>query len=227
MLVCSRNESDTRRPSNSLMMSRFCSTRDRVRTGPYGRCRSVCVVYHDELRERRLARRGGAEEARAARRPPPAPASAAAATACAAGGGRKSSRSQQRMPSTLPSAWGNRFAKNAARSPVVAVAVVPVDVGVEILDEDLAPELLAEERDVGPDDGAKVEQHGIGAAGERRQELPERLGGILRARTARARRSATAGRFRVAGACRPAGRATLPRRFPVDSRSPPGSTRVR
>jgi hypothetical protein len=53
---------------------------------------------------------------------------------------------------------------------------VPIDVGENILDEDLAPELLAEKADVAADDRTEVEQHGRFLRRQRRQEFLEGLG---------------------------------------------------
>ncbi len=55
---------------------------------------------------------------------------------------------------------------------------VPIDVLEEILDDDLAAELLAEERDIGADDRAKIEQQRLRSRVETREKLGERLGGM-------------------------------------------------
>jgi hypothetical protein len=55
-------------------------------------------------------------------------------------------------------------------------ADVAVQIGEQILDEDLAAELLAEEADVGADDGPQVEEHRRLAPREAGQALAERLG---------------------------------------------------
>ena len=72
---------------------------------------------------------------------------------------------------------------------------VPIDVREQILDEHLAAELLAEERDVGADDRAEVEQHRrLGLAGRQRgEELRERLGRDDRLSATRGRRDRAAG----------------------------------
>src|SRR5438874_1435666 len=56
-----------------------------------------------------------------------------------------------------------------------ALARVPVEVGENVLDEDLAAQLLAEEADVAADDRAEIEEDRRFARGQRRQELAERL----------------------------------------------------
>jgi hypothetical protein len=53
---------------------------------------------------------------------------------------------------------------------------VPVDVREEVLDEDLAAELLAEEADVAANDRAQIEHHGRGVRRESCQKLAECLG---------------------------------------------------
>ena len=76
---------------------------------------------------------------------------------------------------------------------------VPVEVGEQILDEQLAAEPLAEERDVGADDRAEIDEHRrLRLAGERREELREGLGRDDRLVAARDGR--VAGRVGLAGA---------------------------
>ena len=100
-------------------------------------------------------------------------------------------RSQHRMPSTDADSCGKRCRSDSVKRSVRAGADVAIEIGEQILDEDLAAELLAEEADVGADDGPQIEEHGRLAAREARQELAERLGrkqrlGIRRRLTATA-----------------------------------------
>ena len=57
------------------------------------------------------------------------------------------------------------------------VADVPIEVGEDVLDENLAAELLAEEADVAADDRTEIEQDGQLARRQRCQELAEGFGG--------------------------------------------------
>ena len=57
------------------------------------------------------------------------------------------------------------------------IELVTIDVGVEILDEQLAPETLAEEFDVASDHGAEVEEYRRRVRRESGQELGEGFGG--------------------------------------------------
>src|SRR4051794_19719375 len=50
------------------------------------------------------------------------------------------------------------------------LANMPIEIGKNILDENLAPELLAEKTDVAADDRAQIEQHRRSIRGERGQE---------------------------------------------------------
>jgi hypothetical protein len=54
---------------------------------------------------------------------------------------------------------------------------VAIDVGEDVLDENLAAELLAEKADVAANDRSEVEQRRRFARGQRREKLPQRLGG--------------------------------------------------
>src|SRR5207342_2029228 len=53
----------------------------------------------------------------------------------------------------------------------LVLADMPVEVGVDVLDENLAPQLLAEEADVPADDRTEVEQNGRFALREGGQKL--------------------------------------------------------
>jgi hypothetical protein len=53
---------------------------------------------------------------------------------------------------------------------------VAIHIGEDVLDEDLAPELLAEKADIAPDHGTEVEQHRRRARRQQRQELAQRFG---------------------------------------------------
>ena len=86
------------------------------------------------------------------------------------------------MPSTLAGSCGKRVSRNAGSSASRCSRVEPVEVREEVLDEDLAAELLAEELDVGADDRPEVEQRRAPGAAQRREELPQRLGGHRRPR---------------------------------------------
>ena len=83
--------------------------------------------------------------------------------------------SQQRTPSTLASAMREALRQRLGQRVARAGARVPVDLGGEILDEQLAAELLAEERDVGADDRAEVDEHRRLVVRERGEELRQRL----------------------------------------------------
>ena len=63
------------------------------------------------------------------------------------------------MPSTEPVACGNRFLQKRRQRVELALADVPIEIGEDVLDEDLAAELFAEEADVAADDRPEVEQH--------------------------------------------------------------------
>ena len=52
---------------------------------------------------------------------------------------------------------------------------MPIDIGVDVLDEDFAPELLAEEVDVAADDRPQIEEDRRLTAGQRGQEFAESL----------------------------------------------------
>ena len=87
-------------------------------------------------------------------------------------------RSQHRMPSTDAGLLREPLPQKSRRScSSLAVADVPIEIGEDVLDEDLAAELLAEEADVAADDGPEIEEHRRLARREGRQELAERLGG--------------------------------------------------
>ena len=55
---------------------------------------------------------------------------------------------------------------------------MPIDVLENVLDQDLAAQFLAEERDVGPDNRAKIEEQGLRSRVEAQagEKLGERLG---------------------------------------------------
>src|SRR5206468_9608740 len=53
---------------------------------------------------------------------------------------------------------------------------VPIEIGEQILDEDLASQLLAEEADVAADDRTEVDEYRCFARRQARQELAQRLG---------------------------------------------------
>ena len=55
----------------------------------------------------------------------------------------------------------------------LAAAHVAIDVGKDVLDENLAAELLAKKADVAPDDRAQIEQDGRFVGRKARQELAE------------------------------------------------------
>jgi hypothetical protein len=57
-----------------------------------------------------------------------------------------------------------------------AGADVAIEIREDVLDENLAPELLAEEADIAADDRAEIEQHGRLARREAGQEFPEGFG---------------------------------------------------
>ena len=79
------------------------------------------------------------------------------------------------MPSTVPASCGKRLAKNAGRSCDLAFANVPVDVLVEVFDENLAAELLAEEGHVRSDDRTEIEQPRLLTRRQAGEELGERF----------------------------------------------------
>src|SRR6185436_4615420 len=62
----------------------------------------------------------------------------------------------------------------------VPIAHVPIDVLRQVLDEDLAAKLLAEEVDVGPDDRTQIDQDRLFARVQAGKKLPERLRRINR-----------------------------------------------
>src|SRR6185503_7392361 len=72
----------------------------------------------------------------------------------------------------LHEAFGEKRRKVSRR----ASTDVPLEVGVQILDEYLAAQRLAEKGQVRPDDGTQVEQHRRVQRGERPEELLQRLG---------------------------------------------------
>ena len=53
-----------------------------------------------------------------------------------------------------------------------------IDILEEVLDQNLAAQLLAEERDVGADDRTEVEQQRLRFRAQAREKLGERLGGM-------------------------------------------------
>ena len=122
------------------------------------------------------------------------------ASACAAAFGRKSKTSQQRMPSTLPSAWRKRVSSVPGSSSSVPARDVAVEIGEEILDEQLAPELLAEERTLEPMTGPRSSSTGVSGL---RRESPRETSGrpwtarghLRRARTASPEASGWPGRL--------------------------------
>ena len=63
------------------------------------------------------------------------------------------------MPSKLPDSCGKRLDSDAGELVELVFADVTIDVLRQILDDDLAAELLAEEADVGADDRTEIEQH--------------------------------------------------------------------
>ena len=104
----------------------------------------------------------------------------------------------------LPVGCVRRLAKNAGRSAVLPDAHVLLDVGVEILDEHLAAERLAEERQVRPDDRAEIEQHRSVLRLERAQELAERLRAVAAGASQRGRGDSIRSRRRIGSVRRPA-----------------------
>ena len=86
-------------------------------------------------------------------------------------------RSQHRMPSTAPSACGKRVLQELGQRVELAVAHVAIEIREDVLDEDLAAELLAEKADVAADDRPEIEQHRRLARRQRGEKLAERLGG--------------------------------------------------
>ena len=79
------------------------------------------------------------------------------------------------MPSTDPSACGNRFEKNSGSSSSFLLAHVSIEIGVDVLDKDLAAELLAEEVHVAADDRSEIEQDRGFLRRQRRQEFSSAL----------------------------------------------------
>ena len=79
------------------------------------------------------------------------------------------------MPSMLPDSCGKRL-DNARRELVeLAFANVTIDVLRQILDDDLAAELLAEEAHVGADDRTEIEEHRLRARAQARDEARQHL----------------------------------------------------
>ncbi len=88
--------------------------------------------------------------------------------------------SQQMMPSMLPSACGNRRARKSGRSVELAGARVTFELGVDVFDEDLAAELLAEEADVAADDRPEIEERRRLREVSDDEQLAQRFGGKQR-----------------------------------------------
>ena len=81
------------------------------------------------------------------------------------------------MPSTVAVACGNALVEELGQRLELPLADVSIDVGEDVLDEDLAAELLAEKAHVAADDRPEIEQHRRFARGQRGEEFPERFGG--------------------------------------------------
>ena len=113
------------------------------------------------------------------------------ASAWAAFLSRKSKMSQHSTPSTVPSAFGNRLSRAVGQRVAGAGARVPVDVGREILDVQLAAQLLAEERDVGADDGPAVDEDRRVSCRSAPMNFGSALDGTMASRRGRRRRGDT------------------------------------
>ena len=59
----------------------------------------------------------------------------------------------------MPVCLRKALLRETPAAPRAAVADVPIEIGEDVLDENLAAELLAEEADVAADDRAEIEQH--------------------------------------------------------------------
>jgi hypothetical protein len=87
------------------------------------------------------------------------------------------------MPSTLSELLREPTTEELRQLVDLVVARVALDVGEQILDEDLAPELLAEEAHIGARHRAQIEQHGLVPGAQRGQESRQHVGGLGRRRT--------------------------------------------
>ena len=91
----------------------------------------------------------------------------------------------RRRPSTgcrrcCPTPAGSASIRNAGKSSSLSFTDVTVDVLGQILDDDLAAELLAEEADVGADDRTEIEQHRLRPRTEAGDETREHFGWVHR-----------------------------------------------
>ena len=174
-LVFNRNDSATFRPSNIRMMSRFCSAVCRLPAAEYCRCfsESSSRITYFENRESVLP--------------------TVVKNASSAPSGRSSFVSAR--ASDLRRGRLEEIEKIPAQNPVDAsglvleppleefrerrlgAARVPVEIGEEILEDDLAPETLAEEGDVRADNRSQIHQDRTLARDQSRQEFPKRLRG--------------------------------------------------
>ena len=159
MLLFSRNESETMSPSNIRMMSRFCEHVLRRRRRRYvagGAAMLSSTISYLVNGGAGAAVRAEEAHHRAAR---PQHADDLARQRL----GRRLRQEIEDVPAQdavdaavrVPEAGVERRASVVER----AGARMPVEVGEQVLDEQLAAELLAEERDVGADDRAEVDEH--------------------------------------------------------------------
>ena len=171
MLLFRRNESDTMRPSNILMMSRFSRTSLGPPVPGWCRWRSEVSSTISYLVNGALIDGGRAEEAHDG----------------AAGPQHPDDLPRERLRRRLGQEIEEVPAQDAVHARVRVVearldrrrqlferpaARVPIVVGEQIFDEELAAEPLAEERDVGADHGAEIDERGsVGLVGDGREKL--------------------------------------------------------
>ena len=75
------------------------------------------------------------------------------------------------MPSIDPSGLRKASRQKGGKGFHVARSHVTLELGVDIFDEDLAADLLAEEADIAADDRAEIDERRRLAAGQRRQQF--------------------------------------------------------